>query len=108
MRYSFSTERIIRLIGVPAISFISMAIYYDGQAGDLADMSISFLVSFTFTLSLWEGNRAIIMGLRRTYPHNEQTARRLFIQVISCVVFTIVSTFAVDMLFSWVGHTVCE
>lgn len=108
MRYSFSTERIIRLIGVPVISFISLAIYYDGQAGDLADMSISFLVSFTFTLSLWEGNRAIVMGLRRAYPHSEQTARRLFIEVISCVAFTVAATYAIDIMFGWVGHTVCE
>ena len=108
MRYSFSTERIIRLIGVPVISFISLAIYYDGQAGDLADMSISFLVSFTFTLSLWEGNRAIVMGLRQAYPHSEQTARRLFIEVISCVAFTVAATYAIDIMFGWVGHTVCE
>ncbi|WKN41017.1 sensor histidine kinase [Tunicatimonas pelagia] len=108
MKYFFSSERNVRLVGVPLVALISMAVYYDGQANDLTNISIRFLVSLAFTFSLWEGNRAIIMGLRRVYPHSEQTARRLFIEVIGCVVFTVVATFAIDALFGLVGHTVCE
>ena len=108
MKIFFANERSIRFIGIPLVSLISMSIHFDGEVTNPLTVFREFMVAFTFTLTLWEGNRAVIMWLRRQYPHNEQTARRLLTQAVLCVAFTISATFAIIALFSSIDIPICE
>ena len=108
MKIFFANERSIRFVGIPLVSLTSMSIHFDGEVTDPLTVFREFMVAFTFTLTLWEGNRAVIVWLRRRYPHNEQTAQRLLTQAVLCVAFTMSATFAVMMLFNSIGIPICE
>jgi sensor histidine kinase YesM len=108
MKIFFANERSIRFIGILLVSLVSMSIHFDGEVNDPLIVFREFAVAFTFTLTLWEGNRAVIMWLRRRYPRNEQTARRLLVQAALCVAFTMSATFAVIVLFNSIDIPICE
>ena len=104
----FANERRIRLIGIPLVSIISMIIYYDGDPLDPFNILREFAVPLVFTLALWEGTRAIMMQLRRRYPRSEQTARRLFVQMTSCIVFTLSASLVISAGFQAIDIPVCH
>jgi sensor histidine kinase YesM len=84
-----------RIIGIPTVSVIFALIYH----GDvLLRFDQDFLVvtfpPFLFTLLLWEGNRYIFLKMRRQYPTHLQVSRRLVVQTLCSVVFTILITLA--------------
>ena len=108
MKPLFANERYLRLMGIPLVSVISMIIYYDGDPFSPSNLLREFAVSLAFTLTLWEGNRAIVMRLRRRYPHSQQTARRLLIQLTLCVAFTLVASLAIGLGFRFVGIPICH
>ena len=107
MKTLFANERRVRLLGIPLVSLLYMVLYYDGTWYDAGNILREFSVSFTFTLTLWEGNRAITMNLRRRYPHSGQTARRLITQLLLCVIFTLVATLLIGMSFAAIGVPIC-
>lgn len=82
-------ERIIRIIGIPLVSVFFVFVYSYNELTTPLVILREFLISLTFTFTLWEGNRAIVYNLRKRYPHNEQTARRLLIQALVSIIFTI-------------------
>ena len=53
-------------------------------------------LSFTSTLLLWEGDRQIFLAVRRRYPNYGQTTRRLIVQAIAVVTYTLVVSVAVN------------
>ena len=88
-----------RIIGIPAVSIIFALIYH----GDvLLRFDQNFLLvtypPFLFTLSLWQGNRYIFLIMRRQYPTHLQVSRRLVMQTLYSLAFTIVLTTALFYL----------
>ncbi|MEM9673995.1 MAG: histidine kinase [Bacteroidota bacterium] len=101
-------ERLIRLIGIPLSSVFFMFLYSYDRLVSVPAVIISYLISFTFVFLLWEGNRAIVMYMRRWFPHNEQTAKRFMIQIPITVAFTIVISLLIFYGFGSVGIVLCE
>ncbi len=108
MKAPFTNERRLRLIGIPLVSVLFMFLYNDDPLTSPAVVVQEFLISFTFTFTLWEGNRAIVMNMRRWYPHNEQTARRLTMQGLIAVVFIVSASLFIYELFEWFGVVICD
>ena len=108
MKAPFTNERRLRLIGIPLVSVLFMFLYNDDPLTSSAIVVLKFSTSFTFTFALWEGNRAIVMNLRRWYPHNEQTARRLTLQVPIAILFTAAASLFIYQMFEWFGVVICD
>ena len=65
-------------------------------------------VGLVFTATIWEGNRAIFLSMRRLFPRYDQTLRRLVTQTLSSTVFTFVATFVLAKGFELgLGAIVC-
>ncbi len=108
MKAPFINERRLRLIGIPLVSVVFMFLYNDDPLDSPAVVVQEFLISFTFTFTLWEGNRAIVMNMRRWYPQNEQTARRLMLQIPIAILFTAATSLFIYELFGWFGVVICD
>ncbi len=100
-------DKKIRIIGIPLVSILFMFIHsYDYLIGPAVIIQ-EFLISFAFTLALWEGIRAIVIYMRRVFPHNEQTAQRLIIQSLITIAYTFAVTWAIIYLFSFINIPIC-
>ena len=108
MKSLFTNERRIRLIGIPLLSVMFMFLYQDRPFNSLPVVIEEFFIAFAFTFVSWEGNRAIVMNMRRWYPHNEQTARRLMLQIPIAVAFTLSSSLSIYYLFELFGVVICD
>lgn len=108
MKTPFTNERRLRLIGIPLVSLLFMFLYNEDPLTSPVVVIQEFFISFTFTFTLWEGNRAIVMNMRRWYPHNEQTARRLMLQIPIAILFTAATSLFIYELFGWFGVVICE
>ncbi len=108
MKMLFPTERRLRLVGIPLVSLAFMLIYKEEPFGSPLIFLENFLPSFVFTFTLWEGNRAIVGQMRKRYPHNEQTARRLVLQAFIAVIFTTGSSLSIYYLFELFGVVICD
>ena len=108
MKTLFANERRIRLIGIPLVSVTFMLIYNYDELTSLAAAIESLFISFVFTFVLWEGNRAIVLRLRRRYRRSEQTTQRLTVQTVANVVFTVGSTLLIYYIFELFGVVICE
>lgn len=96
-----------RIISIPLMSIFFMFVYGYNELVSVATVIQAFAVSFAFTFSLWEGNRAIVIYMRKAYPHNEQTPKRLFIQTLISIIFTFVATIAISYAFSLLPNFAC-
>lgn len=87
----------LRLVGIP---FLSVAIPAVAHFKDFKEMNsvyaVSVLVSFCTTLLLWEGNRYIIVSMRRMLPLYSQTTRRILLEAFFALLYTLVATFILD------------
>lgn len=88
-----------RLFGIPLVSVLvpltlhfSEFIRFDAKAAEY------LLVSACNTLLLWEGNRQIIVRMRRVFPAYNQTTQRLLSEALLALVFTFVATFLIDQV----------
>ena len=84
----------LRLVGIPAVS-LGMMYLMSGPGW------LSWGVSLLFTVLLWEGNRALWLGLLRWLPRLDQTARRLLVLVPTCVAYTIGASALVTAGLEW-------
>ncbi|MEK6477735.1 histidine kinase [Catalinimonas sp. 4WD22] len=101
-------ERTLRLIGIPLLSIFFMLLYDDHQLTSWQAVLREFLVSFSFTFTLWEGNRTIVMKMRKLYPYNEQTTRRLMIQIPIGIGYTFAVTLLIAYFFAQFDIAVCH
>lgn len=90
-------DRTLRLIGLPLLSFLMAAVMHfdDFRQFNKAFLSHWF-VGICTALIVWEGNRAIIVQMRRRYPRYNQTTKRLLIQSVTGLIYTFVATYALD------------
>ncbi len=101
-------ERMVRLICIPLFSIFFMILYSYDELTSLAAILVEFMSSLAFTYALWEGNRAIVMRMRKWYPYNEQTAKRFIIQIPIHIVFTIGSSLLLSYGFGLFGIMICS
>ena len=85
-------DKWLRVIGIPVVGTV-MHVVFDGWPrvydGPLLE---HYLFGLFITLTLWEGNRANFLLMRRLLPRYEQTTRRLVLQTLGSVGFTLVAS----------------
>jgi len=91
-------DKWLRLLGIPLVS-ITMHIVFDGWPQEFSLPVVNgFLFGFCMTLLLWEGNRALFVLMRHSFPRYDQTAHRLVVQTLSSIVFTFLATVLLNEL----------
>ncbi len=95
-RYTLN-DQTLRLIGIPLLSVVVPATRH---VDDFLQLNVQFasylLISLCTTLIVWEGNRFIILQVRRVLPTYNQTTRRLIYQTTLGLVYTFLATFLLD------------
>jgi len=98
-----------RIFGIPLVA-IGIALIF--QANEPAfvweNLFRRVLVSFTFTLLLWEGNRLLWIQLRRQFPGFAQTRKRIIRQALGSVLFTVAITYIVIIAYRLINIEVCQ
>ncbi|UFH57930.1 sensor histidine kinase [Spirosoma sp. KNUC1025] len=88
-----------RLVGIPLFSIVVPAIQHFDDFRQLnTTFGIYLLISVCTTLTLWEGNRLIIVQARRAFPTYSQTTRRLLTEAVIGLLYTLVATFLLDQI----------
>lgn len=89
----------MRLIGIPLLSvLIPVVVHLIYQSEFTVNFFYNILVSAAMTVSLWEGNRFIIIRMRRAFPDFSQTSRRLLSEAVLGLIYTFVVTFILDII----------
>ncbi len=87
----------IRLVGIPLLSFLVPAtMHFDDFRQFNAEALIYLVISLCTTLIVWEGNRYVILRMRRALPAYNQTTRRLVYQTTLGLLYTFVATYLLD------------
>jgi sensor histidine kinase YesM len=92
-------DRKVRLIGIPLISIlIPLITEFEHGLQDLVFFSMKVLVTFFITVTFWEGNRHIILRVRRKFPAYEQTKQRLLAEALMALVYTFIATHLLEFV----------
>ena len=101
-------DKWIRLAGIPVVAalmhfpFQGLPTHLDGEA--LANYGAAIAV----TTVLWEGNRALFILSRSWFPHFANTARRLVVQTLLSIFFTLAAPLALHwFLLAAFGLAIC-
>lgn len=97
-RYTLN-DRILRLVGIPLVAtLIPSIVHYD----DFRQMNGTYWMYWTTsvctTFCLWEGNRYIMVQMRRRFPNYGQTTQRLLSEAGLALLYTLVTTFLLDQV----------
>jgi hypothetical protein len=100
-------DKWLRLVGIPLVSAI-MHTVFDGIPYPLTrEWIVGYGVALSFTVLIWEGNRALFMLSRRWFPYYDQTMRRLLTQSLMSVVLTLAITITLKVAWAMVGIVLC-
>jgi hypothetical protein len=100
-------DKWIRLAGIPLVAAL-MNVFFKGLPVELTGARLaSYAVALSVTVVLWEGNRAIFIGMRRRLPRYDQTALRLTVQTLASVAFTFGTTALLKQAWQLVDVTLC-
>ena len=92
-------DRTLRLVGIPLLATLVPAIVHFDDFRQLNSTYLMYWVmSICTTFSLWEGNRYIMIRMRRLFPTYSQTTQRLVSEAALALVYTLVITFILDQL----------
>lgn len=87
----------MRLVGIPLLSFLIPAIIHIENFMKLDIIFLyNVLISALITVALWEGNRFIIVRMRRLFPDYSQTDKRLLTEAVLALAYTFVVTMILD------------
>lgn len=90
-------DRYIRLVGIPLIGLLVPYLLHPNEFLVFGRVFWqSLFLSFTSVLLLWEGDRQIFLVTRRRYPLFSQTTRRLVVQALAVVAYTLMISVAVN------------
>ncbi len=92
-------DKNLRLIGIPLVSTLMPAIMHAADFWQFnSTYGMYWVMSFCTTFSLWEGNRYIMVSMRRRFPRYSQTTRRLLSEGALALLFTLVTTYLLDQV----------
>ncbi len=101
-------DKWVRIIGIPAIALLFMVIYNYGEQMEASTVFTKFFASLSVTVCLWEGNRQIIIFMRKRFPKSSQTASRLIYQTGLSIVYTFFVSYLLNFLFYTFNMPMCE
>ncbi|MCF2489463.1 sensor histidine kinase [Dyadobacter sp. CY347] len=89
----------MRLVGIPLLSLlIPVVIHVENFMQFNVNFLYNVLISAVITIALWEGNRFIIVKMRRVFPDYSQTEKRLLSEALLALIYTLVVTLILDEL----------
>ncbi|MCF0071214.1 histidine kinase [Dyadobacter sp. CY261] len=89
-----------RMIGIPLLGLtIAIMVNFDEFLKLSQLFFISVLFSTLLTLTFWEGNRFIIIRMRRAFPEYGQTGRRVIGQAVLAVAYVFLISLLLDELY---------
>ncbi|CCH53720.1 signal transduction histidine kinase, LytS [Fibrisoma limi BUZ 3] len=90
-------DQMLRLVGIPLFGFLVPALLHADEFRELnPTIWMHLFVGFCTTLLVWEGNRWIMIYMRRAFPNYNQTTRRLLGEGALALVYTFVATYLLD------------
>ncbi|SDF78483.1 Histidine kinase [Dyadobacter soli] len=93
-------DGIWRVIGIPLMGLvIALMINFDEFLKLSRHFFLSVLFSTLLTLTFWEGNRYIIIWMRRIFPEYGQTGRRVAAQAVLAVTYVFLVSLLLDELY---------
>lgn len=105
-------DKWFRFLGIPIIAFMGHFIFFNSHDTGEKDSFGIFFLSLVETMVLWEVNRPVILYSRRKYPALEQTAKRMRMILLLCVIVTVVlrslNIFVYDVIEVINGNLVLE
>ena len=98
-------DRLLMVIMIPVSSFLIPFVFFGlrFQKPPLFTGTI-FLTTFIITTAIWLGDRFIMIWARGRYPEFEQVKKRLLIQSLVMIVYTVLAT----NLLGWILHDYCQ
>ena len=85
-------EKWLRRLGIPLSALLMLSAYDGLDSYTVAGVGRRFLGGVLSAFTLWEGNRGIFILMRRWFPRYNQTARRLVVQTLTSICFTLAAT----------------
>ncbi|MBO9613561.1 MAG: sensor histidine kinase [Dyadobacter sp.] len=93
-------DRKWRIIGIPLLgTVIAMMIAFEEFLKLTQHFFLSVLFSTLLTLTFWEGNRCIIIWMRRIFPEYSQTGRRVAAEAVLAVGYVFLVSLVLDVLY---------
>ncbi|MDB4286300.1 histidine kinase [bacterium] len=92
-------DKWLRLIGIPVVALMALVYfspesYYFGWGR----FWVGILISLIHTIVTWEGNRMIHFKLRKQFPGYSNTQKRIVVEVVLALLYTVVITFVLTFL----------
>ena len=92
-------DQTLRLVGIPLFSVLIPATrHFEDFRQFNATSGMYLVMSLCTTVALWEGNRYIMIRMRRLLPGYSQTTRRLFYEGGLALIYTLITTFLLDQV----------
>jgi two-component system, LytTR family, sensor kinase len=83
-------DRVMMLFALPVLSFIIPIVFFGCRINRYPFFSWDkYFTTLFITLLLWVGNRYILVWSRTRYPLFKETRRRLFVQSVLMLIFTV-------------------
>ncbi len=93
-------DRKWRIIGIPLLGIvIAMMIAFEEFLKLSQHFFLSVLFSTLLTLTFWEGNRYIIIWMRRIFPEYSQTGRRVAAEAVLAVAYVFLVSLLLDEIY---------
>lgn len=93
-------DRKWRIIGIPLMGMaIALMLNFDEFLKLSRFFFISAFFSTALTLTFWEGNRYIIIWMRRIFPEYGQTGRRVAAEAVLAVIYVFLVSMLLDELY---------
>ncbi|MFD2571583.1 sensor histidine kinase [Spirosoma soli] len=94
--YTLNDQK-LRLVGIPLLSFLVPALQHPNEFRNLDSIIwMHLFIGLCTTVLVWEGNRLIMIFMRRTFPKYNQTTRRLLAEAALALSYTFVATWLLD------------
>lgn len=91
-------DRIVMLVLIPVVAFIIPFVFFGLRFNRMPVYTWRiYCTTLLLTAAIWLGNRFILLWSRKRYPKYEQVRRRLLLQSVIMVLFTLVCTNTIGM-----------
>jgi len=82
------------IVGIIVLGLIMPAIFFGEKLSDgFLKYGISVLITIYFSIIYWLGTRAILISLRKKYPHFTDARQRIMLQLVSVLSYAFVAQF---------------
>ena len=90
-------DRWVRVLFIPLIGFLVPILFFGHRPGDgFSEFLPYWIISTIYSLLYWEGNRMILLKMRRIFPSDDHQKKRILRQSIFIFTYTLSVCFIVE------------